>query len=62
MVEQVQINKLTRQERKQDCGGGCGGGQCGSGTGNVIQLGGVKASAAKVAKADQCGCGCGCSS
>ena len=29
MVEQVRVQELTTQERKQDCGCGCGGGQCG---------------------------------
>jgi hypothetical protein len=62
MARQVGVEEVTRQERKQDCGCGCGGDSCGAARQEVIMVGFPKGIAAKEGQPGQCGCdgSCGC--
>ncbi len=60
MAGQVQLKEMTPQERKQDCGCGCGGALCGATHQEVVWVGFGKPVALKEGKAGQCNCGCGC--
>ena len=62
MAGQARVEEVTRQERKKDCGCGCGGALCGSAPQEVILVGFPKVVASKEAKAGQCDCGCECCS
>ena len=63
MVEQIRVQELITLEAKQDCGCGCGGGECGTTQQELVLV-----SAAQVAemrqkaagKARGCDGSCGC--
>lgn len=62
MAGEAKIEEMTREERKQECGCGCGGALCGTARQEATWVDAEKAMAARGTRADQCDCGCGCRS